>query len=192
MQQEGAPMQELGDLLADARRGEISAFGGIVERTADEVRAFIAAFCPNAAAIDDLAQVTYLRAYQKLAGCEEVSKLLPWLRGIARNVVFEELRSRRRERTVGEEALESLLDRKAEESLQDTETDQRLAHLVRCLGKVAEGPRRLLEEFYVTGRRSEDIAESFGKSAAWVRVTLLRLRRRLAECVMAGLREELT
>lgn len=183
-------MGELDAIVARARGGDRDAFGEIVERTAGDVRAFIAAFCPSASVIDELAQVTYVRAYQNFAAYEHRGRLLSWLRGIARNVVREELRRLRRETTPGRETIASLVDRKQEERSGEPEAEHRVASLVECLKLVSGASRRLLEEFYVAGRTSDEIAQGFRRTAAWVRVTVLRVRRRLAECVRARLREK--
>ena len=178
-------------MIERARGGDAGAFGDIVERSAGELRAFIAAFCPSAALIDDLAQETYIRAWERLPAYEHQGRFLAWLRGIARNVVLEEFRRSRREARAAHVSLETLLEREIEHGAREPGSaammGTKVGSLVECLESVSSDSRRLLKEFYVAGRTSEEIAGALRRTASWVRVTILRLRRKLVECVEAKL-----
>jgi RNA polymerase sigma-70 factor (ECF subfamily) len=175
------------DLIQRAQAGDHEAFGEIVQRTAADVRAFIAAFCPSAAQIDDLAQETYVRAYQALKNYTHEGLLVAWLRGIARNVVFEDRRNRRREAPLEGDTLNALVDARIEQRTASSDLGRRVDSLKECLDRVSGTSRQLLEDFYVKEHTSEDIAQSLGRTASWVRVSLLRVKRKLAECVEAKL-----
>lgn len=175
------------ELIKRAQAGDHEAFGEIVERTAADVRAFIAAFCPSATQIDDLAQETYVRAYQALKNYSHEGLLVAWLRGIARNVVFEDRRNRRREAPLAGDALNALVDARIEQRTASSDLGRRVDSLKECLDRVSGTSRQLLEDFYVKEHTSEAIAESLGRTASWVRVSLLRVKRKLAECVEAKL-----
>ncbi len=185
-------MKDLGveGLIKKVQGGDRDAFGEIVERTARELRAFIAAFCPSAAMIDDLAQETYVRAWEKLGTYVHEGRFLAWLRGIARNVVLEELRRSRREAATDDVSLLTLVERESERQAADPRSETKVASLVECLESVPSDSRQLLREFYVVGRTSEEIARALRRTASWVRVTILRLRRKLAACVEAKLGAE--
>jgi RNA polymerase sigma-70 factor, ECF subfamily len=69
------------------------AFEQLVRRYQAVVRGFLRRLCADAAAADDLAQETFLKAYQRLAQFRGGAKLSTWLIAIAYN---EFLQSRRR------------------------------------------------------------------------------------------------
>jgi RNA polymerase sigma-70 factor (ECF subfamily) len=51
------------------------------------------------------------------------------------------------------------------------------------VAELPENLRRLLEERYRRGMSPDELAEMFGRSSEWVRVTLFRLRKQLRDCI---------
>ena len=51
------------------------------------------------------------------------------------------------------------------------------------MGRLPDTMRQLLEDRYHRGLAGVQIAESRGRTEEWVRVTLLRVRRQLRECI---------
>jgi len=78
-------MSDAGDavLLAAAQRGEGFAFARLVQAHQQGLRAFLRRACGNHAEADDLAQETFLFAWQRLAEFRAESSLRVWLCGIA-------------------------------------------------------------------------------------------------------------
>jgi RNA polymerase sigma factor (sigma-70 family) len=70
-------------LVEAARRGSTGAFALLVGLHQQQVRAFLRRACGNWAEADDLAQETFLTAWQKMAGFHGASTLRSWLCGIA-------------------------------------------------------------------------------------------------------------
>ncbi|MFM1991930.1 MAG: hypothetical protein RJA99_4887 [Pseudomonadota bacterium] len=89
----GAPETADGELVARACAGEAIAFEVLVvkyqRRTAAEIRRVI----HDAAIVEELAQDTFLRAYDALPELQDRDRFWPWLRTIARNVASSYLRS---------------------------------------------------------------------------------------------------
>ena len=82
-------------LLAEAKAGNARAFERLFERHAPAVQRFLRDLLRDASAADEGTQETFIRAHSKLRTLSEVSRLLPWLLGIARNVAHEARRARR-------------------------------------------------------------------------------------------------
>ena len=59
--------------------------------------------------------------------------------------------------------------------------------LEECLGQLSEPMRRLVQDRYHSNQTSEEIAATWQRSAEWVRVTLLRVRRQLRDCIQMKL-----
>jgi RNA polymerase sigma-70 factor (ECF subfamily) len=89
-------MESSEDLIARARHGDEEAFRLIFERYTRPVIRFILAMVDERSLAEELAQETFVRAYQNLGGLRDESRLSTWLFGIARNVALEALRSSRR------------------------------------------------------------------------------------------------
>ncbi|HEX8246749.1 MAG TPA: sigma-70 family RNA polymerase sigma factor [Pyrinomonadaceae bacterium] len=102
------------DLIARAQAGEREAFGVIFEHHSRFVYKFIYAMLGDASAAEELKQETFLAAYKNIHALRGEAKLRTWLCGIAKNLVYKFLRSRRREGTKSgvEIALLELADEK--------------------------------------------------------------------------------
>src|SRR5262245_36913704 len=95
------------------------------------LRAFLRMIGVARDAVDDLAQKTFLVAYREWGAFDPDQDLGKWLRGIARNLVRNELRkSARRSRLLQEEMTLHLLQA-SEDAPQGPEFDERDLHALR-------------------------------------------------------------
>ena len=80
------------ELVRQSLAGDRQAFGLIVARYQALVCALAYSATGNRSHSEDLAQVTFLTAWQKLCDLHEPSRLCAWLCGVARNVIHSDLR----------------------------------------------------------------------------------------------------
>jgi RNA polymerase sigma-70 factor (ECF subfamily) len=80
-------------LVARARAGSAEAFGRLVQLHQQGLRAFLRRLCGNAADADDLAQESFVFAWEHMARFDSNRPFRPWLFGIAWNKVRERKRS---------------------------------------------------------------------------------------------------
>lgn len=85
-------------LVEAAQAGSESAFGRLVERHQQPVRAFLRRTCGNWAQADDLAQETFLAAWTRIGRLETGASVRAWLCGIGYNKHLMALRSAGRAR----------------------------------------------------------------------------------------------
>jgi RNA polymerase sigma-70 factor, ECF subfamily len=85
-----------GALVRAAQRGDAGAFAEIVRRYQRSVYRTAYALTRNTADADDLAQETFVRAYQALDRFRSEEPLHPWLTRIATNLAYSLFRTRRR------------------------------------------------------------------------------------------------
>lgn len=83
-------------LVEDARRGDQQAFGELVRRYERRVVRVIRRFVRDRDLADDLAQETFLRAYEKLDQFDPSRRFGPWLFRIGVNLTLDHLRKRKR------------------------------------------------------------------------------------------------
>ena len=95
------------DLVRAAQAGDSRAFGEIVTRYQRAIYRVAYGFTRVPADADDLAQETFVRAYQAIGRFRVGEPLYPWLARIASNLALSLLRSRRRK---PETALEPLME----------------------------------------------------------------------------------
>jgi RNA polymerase sigma-70 factor, ECF subfamily len=95
------------DLIARARDGDREAFGVIFQNHSRFVYKFICAMLGGDEAAEELMQETFLAAYKNIHALRGEAKLRTWLCGIAKNLVYKNLRSRYPERLTDDEEIES-------------------------------------------------------------------------------------
>jgi RNA polymerase sigma-70 factor (ECF subfamily) len=96
------------DLVEQARAGDNVAFGVIFEQHSRLIYKFIYAMLGDANVAEELKQETFLAAYRSIQNLRDDAKLKTWLCGIARNLVYKFLRSRRKEGANSGAEIESL------------------------------------------------------------------------------------
>ncbi|HAV75844.1 MAG TPA: RNA polymerase subunit sigma-24 [Anaerolineae bacterium] len=83
------------DLLINARRGESAAYGEIVTRYQTSVFNVCYRILHNRADAEDLAQETFMRAYDRLHTFDLEREFGPWVRRVAANLCLNHLESRK-------------------------------------------------------------------------------------------------
>ncbi len=142
------------------------------------VHAYVAALSRDRDAVEDLSQEVFLRALSRIDRVKDPADIGRFLRGMARHVVQEHFRSRRRSRRYLELTAAALIER--------GETPAELCHnraMLEMLGAAIEQlplvSRRMLEMRYTESRDAADIGRALGITDTAVRVSLLRIRERL-------------
>ncbi|GIX03306.1 MAG: hypothetical protein KatS3mg113_0312 [Planctomycetaceae bacterium] len=85
-------------LVEAARRGDLSAYGELVRRYERRVLRVIGRFILDAHLVEDLAQETFVRAYERLQQFDTSRRFGPWLLRIAVNISLDHLRKKKRRR----------------------------------------------------------------------------------------------
>ena len=166
-------------LVRAARRGERAAFDRLVERYAHAVVARQFGWTRDSAAAEDLAQETFLRAWQGLGRLEDVRAFGSWLLSIGGFVGQEWLRRRQLDQKARASLAAPLGDRR-EESREDGPDPV----LARALAELTPEVQQLLALRHDRGMSCEEIARELGRPLGTVTKTLSRayeqLRARLA------------
>ncbi len=136
----------------------------------------------------DVLQETNLVLWRKIGEFDSTRPFLPWAFAIARFQVLAHLRDQKRDRLLLDpELAESLADEAATEA---NRLDAVRQSLRPCLQLLSASSRSLVEARYFRGRSVQEIAAELGRSVGAVKVALLRVRRRLADCVQRRLAME--
>ena len=170
-------------LVLRASRGDRSAFEAIVERYKSLVCAVTYGATGDYADSEDLAQETFVAAWQQLGRLDKPEKLRPWLCSVARHVSFSAVRKRRREA----ECIRTLQDQQtpgkaSDETPRDAATVREEQKLVwQIVGNIPEAYRVPLILYYREGHSVQRVAAATGLSESAVKQRLLRARRMLRE-----------
>ena len=169
-------------LWSRARTGDSEAFGMLFERHARTIYNFCFRRVGNWATAEDLVSIVFLEAWRRLDKPLPKGKELPWLFGIATNVVRNRRRTERRHAS----ALKRVPQPSPNPSFAD-DSDQRVDDeelMGRALGLVARLPRREQEVFALCAWSElsyEDAATALRIPVGTVRSRLSRARARLQE-----------
>ncbi|MDX1952479.1 MAG: sigma-70 family RNA polymerase sigma factor [Verrucomicrobiota bacterium] len=173
------------ELWQQSRTGDREAFGKIVERYQTLICSLAYSNCGNLARSEDVAQETFVAAWQKLGELREPSQLRGWLCGIARNLSKNAVRRELR-RGGAEASMEEIPEPVTTEADPATKaiSQEEEQLLWRSLGGLPENYREPMVLFYREGQSIAQVARALDLSEETVRQRLFRGR--------AFLREEMT
>ncbi len=128
-------------------------------------------------------QRTSIVLWRKCNDWDAETDFLRWAISVAKYEVLGVMRDRKRDqkRYVFDSAVVELLADEASEKAEVT--SDRAVALEACLELLSVLHRETLSAYYVHGRSIQDVAAGQGKGISAIKVMLLRLRRKLGNCV---------
>lgn len=137
---------EVAGVLDEVARGNRDAFRRVVRAYSLPLRSYLASQTHNLDDVDDLAQEVFLAAFRNLPAFRRGDDLGAWLRGIARNKLYEHWRrTARRTRALG--AFREDVARVVEADLERAAAADRseaIEALLRCISQLPERMRRVV------------------------------------------------
>ena len=150
-------------------------------RSEREVFRYVAALVPNVADAEDIVQQTALALWEKFDAYDPTQPFTPWACRFALNKARQWMERRHRWHLLLEGGLAEELAQRREELRPELET--RLKHLERCLGKLPEEQRSLVEGYYYRRDGIEKLAEDSSRTVAATYKILQRVRQALQVCI---------
>ena len=168
----------------EGHKGEISPeFTQLVAEQHRQLRSFVRTLGVDPEWVDDLAQEVFLVAWRELDSFDPERDIGKWLRGIARNLVRNELRKDQRRKRILHQRLSELLVR-SQDDRKATDWEQfRMSALRDCVEQLAPKSRQIVAGRYGDGWKAPDLADHLGMTAAAVRQALMRIRKQLKQCI---------
>ncbi len=163
-------------------------FAGLVKEHQASLRVFVRSLGVEPDWVDDLAQDAFVVACREMGSYDPERDFGKWLRGIARNLVRNELRKQGRHRRILNEGLsQHLLEFSEQEEEQFGARD--VSALRDCVEQLPNRSRELVRSRYYEGWNATVLADKFEMKAATIRQTLLRIRRQLYQCINQRMKE---
>lgn len=150
--------------------------------------AYIRSLLPDSEAVQDVLQETNLVLWRRSEEFEAGTNFVAWACKVAYFQVLAFYRDHKRDSMVFNVELVSMLAKQNEEKLAGSHDLQRV--LSRCLAKLPDQSRRLIQQRYAVGGSVQAIAAEQGRSVGAVSQTLYRIRQLLQECVQKSLARE--
>lgn len=147
------------------------------------LRGLIAAMLPGSGDIDDILQDTNVVLWEKRDIYDRKTEFKPWAYGIARNKVRQHWSKKKQHAGVSlpEEFLDAVADARQAQHADDF--DKRRSALMHCLTQLRPRDRDLIYACYEAREGLDSRVRRFGLTAASIRVTTHRIRKKLRECV---------
>ena len=175
---------EIAGIVEEVTRGNRDAFGRIVRAYSLPLRSYLAAHVHNLDDVDDLAQAVLLAAYRTLHSFRPDENFGAWLRGIARNKVYDHLRlTARRDRALS--AFREEVARTVEADLDRAATavgSDAIEALLRCVAQLPDKLRRVVRAG-LDGERPAALAEALATTVGAVYNLHYRANQLLWRCL---------
>ncbi len=168
-------MEQLSDLVARARSGDLDAFGRLVQATQVMIYAVALGILRDPDLAQDAAQEAYLRAFRRLADLKEPRAFLTWLRRIVITVASN-MRKGRRATLL---RLEDVPVAPVLDEVETTWSETQRQRLARALLTLTRPERRLCDRRYHGHWSTARLAKDAGVDEAVMRKRLQRIRDKL-------------
>ena len=168
-------------LVDKARRGDTDAFGTLAQRYERRVLKVIRRFMPDHDLAMDLAQDTFLKAFDRLDQFDPSRRFGPWLFRIAVNTTYDHLRKIKRKgrwALFSEAGEDRVPDPEAPDPRSDLDTSQEVRSV---LVDVPEAYRTVLVLRDLEGFSTSEVAAVTERSEATIRWRLAEARRMFKE-----------
>jgi len=174
-----APPESSASLVQQARKGDSSAFGTLVRNAQRAVYGLCYRLLRSDGDANEMAQETFLRAFQNLARYDETKPFEVWVLSIARNLCLDKLRHRSRFPEEAVDALQDALPSHAVTQEQQVIAQQEGRALEAALARLPVEEREVLALYYVQRRTTKEIASVLGVAPGTIMAKLFRSREKL-------------
>lgn len=166
-------------IVQRARRGDTTAFEQLYRQNVGRVYALCMRMCGNPADAEELTQVVFIRAWEKLWTFRGTSAFSTWLHRLAVNVVLSERRSKTRR----ESRMMLTDDLTKFERPGPTSSNGARLDLESALAKLPEGARTVFVLHDIEGYRHREIGKLMGVTDGASKAQLHRARKLLRKAL---------
>ena len=178
--------------IESVRKGNVQAFSYLVEKYQKLVYTLALKLLKRPEDAEELAQDTFIKAYQKLDTYEGKSKFSTWLYSITYNAGISELRKRRIEfKSLEDQKFSDQDEMKMHDYYSETKKEDQEKYLNLALGKLPEDDQVLVTLYYYENQSMDDISEITGLTVSNIKVKIHRARKKMYSLLHEMLNEEI-
>ncbi len=167
------------DEVRRARRGDQNAFAALVRGLQRQIYGLCLRLLRTEAEASEIAQETFLRAYQNLDRFDESRPFDLWVLTIARNLCLDLLRRRQKVRTEDVEEHVQVLPSEDVSQEEAAIKRQERQSLEEAMSTLSVDDREVLALYYVQKRTTKEIAQVMGVAPGTIMARLFRAREKL-------------
>lgn len=182
------------DTIKHILSGDLDAYESVVRQYQGILFGYAAHRLADIDAVQDVVQLTFIRAYEQLNEYQPERDFGVWLCVICKHFILTELERQRRESRNLEKFSHALRLRVSEEMASAEDENQRdsLSALHECLKNLQTQAASVVRLRYEERQSCQSIAESLDQTVTWVTSTLSRSRKALRACIESRLSDEAT
>jgi len=169
----------------------VQAFSFLVEKYQKLVYTLALKLLKKPEEAEEMAQDTFIKAYQKLDSYEGKSKFSTWLYSITYNACISELRKRRIEfKSLDDRQLSDQDEQKMHDYYRETKKEDQEKYLNLALEKLPEDDQVLVTLYYYESQSMDEISVITGLTVSNIKVKIHRARKRMYSLLQEMLQEE--
>ena len=187
LETKAAMAPDLDPLVVQAQAGDQAALDQALRLALPKLQVAVTVRCPDPLLAEEVVQETLVTAIQQISRYRPEGTFIAWLKGIARNHLYEQLRIQAR--FTGDELASVLatatlqrLDAGDAWSVAEDEHQERAA-LEHCLGRLSERLRTMVMRRHLDDLPLERLAQQFKQSTGSIAALLKRVRAQLRDCL---------
>ncbi len=174
------------------RKGNIQAFSFLVEKYQKLIYTLALKLLKRPEDAEEMAQDTFIKAFQKLDMYEGKSKFSTWLYSITYNACISELRKRRIEfKSLEDQRITEQDEMKMHDYYRETKKEDQEKYLNLALGKLPEDDQILVTLYYYENQSMDEISEITGLTVSNIKVKIHRARKKMYSLLHEMLNEEI-
>jgi len=173
------------------RKGNVQAFSFLVEKYQKLVYTLALKLLKKPEEAEEMAQDTFIKAFQKLDSYEGKSKFSTWLYSITYNACISELRKRRIEfKSLDDRQISDQDEQKMNDYYRETKKEDQEKYLNLALAKLPEDDQVLVTLYYYENQSMDEISQITGLTVSNIKVKIHRARKRMQMSLLEMLNEE--
>ena len=174
------------------RKGNVQAFSFLVEKYQKLVYTLALKLLKKPEDAEEMAQDTFVKAFQKLDSYEGKSKFSTWLYSITYNACISELRKRRIEfKSIDDTRITEQDEMKMHDYYREVRKEDQEKYLNLALGKLPEDDQVLVTLYYYENQSMDEISMITGLTVSNIKVKIHRARKKMYELLHEMLHEEI-
>jgi RNA polymerase sigma factor (sigma-70 family) len=178
--------------IESVRNGNIQAFSSLVEKYQKMVYTLALKLLKRPEDAEELAQDTFIKAFQKLDTYEGKSKFSTWLYSITYNACISELRKRKIDfKSLDDQRITDQDEMRMHDYYSENKKEDQEKYLNLALSKLPEDDQVLVTLYYYEDQSMDEISEITGLTVSNIKVKIHRARKKMYSLLHEMLNEEI-
>ena len=171
------------ELINKIKNGDLQSFSKLINRYQNKVFAFLIVRLNNRHEAEDMTQEVFLTAYNKINKFDTKLSILPWLRGIALNILRNFWRKKKAVSAGGQEELQALIDKHIHENSSENQEPHMIEFMLSCLSEADSNSQKLIEMRYKQEKTISELTKLLSINHSTLTMRLHRIRDELKKCI---------